>query len=147
MKVEVNIDKSYEESKIVIYTKSMEDNIIKLIENLQCKETEQLNGFKNDEMYLLTQDTIETFYTEDGKVFARSNGNTYLIKKRLYELEEILNPDKFVRISNSEIVNMKKVKKINLKFTGTIILYFTSDSNKTFVSRRYLKKIKKYLGI
>ena len=49
------------------------------------------------------------------KVFARENDNKYLIKKRLYELEEILNPDKFVRISNSEIVNMKKVKKINLK--------------------------------
>ena len=146
MKVEVNIDKNCEETKIVIYTQSVEDQIIKLIENLQNKETEQLNGFKDDEMYLLSQDDIETIYTEDGKVFARENENTYLIKKRLYELEEILSPDKFVRISNSEIVNMKKVKKINLKLTWTIILYFTNDE-KTYVSRRYLKKIKEYLGI
>ena len=132
--------------KIVIYAKSVEDKIIKLVENLQLKESQQLNGFKDDEMYLLNQETIETFYTENGKVFARENDKIYLIKKRLYELEEILNPDKFVRISNSEIVNMKKVKKINLKFTGTIILYFTND-NKTYVSRRYLKKIKEYLGV
>lgn len=146
MKVEVNIDKNCEETKIVIHTQSVEDKIIRLIENLQNKETEQLNGFKDDEMYLLNQDNIETIYTEDGKVFARANGNRYLIKKRLYELEEILNSDKFVRISNSEIVNMRKVKKINLKLTGTIILYFTND-NKTYVSRRYLKKIKEYLGV
>lgn len=146
MKVEVNIDKNCEETKIVIYTKSVEDKIIKLIENLQNKEMEQLNGFKNDEMYLLNQNDIETIYAEDGKVFAKENGNKYLIKKRLYELEEILNSDKFVRISNSEIVNMKKVQKINFKLSGTIILYFTNDE-KTYVSRRYLKKIKEYLGI
>ena len=146
MKVEVNIDKNYEETKIVIYSNSIEDNIIKLIENLQNKETEQLNAFKDNEMYLLNQNDIETIYTEGGKIFARANGNQYLIKKRLYELEEILTSDKFVRISNSEIVNMKKVKKINFKLSGTIILYFTND-NKTYVSRRYLKKIKEYLGV
>lgn len=146
MKIEVNVDKNCEETKIVIHTKSIEDKFIKLIENLQIKETEQINGFKDDEMYLLNQDNIESFYTENGKVFARINENRYLIKKRLYELEEILNPDKFVRISNSEIVNMRKVKKINLKLTGTIILYFATN-NKAYVSRRYLKKIKEYLGV
>lgn len=146
MKVEVNIDKNCKETKIVIYTQDINDKIIKLIENLQNKEMEQLNGFKNGEMYLLNQNNIETIYTEDGKVFARENGNIYLIKKRLYELEEILNPDKFVRISNSEIVNMKKVQKMNFKLSGTIILYFTNEE-KTYVSRRYLKKIKEYLGI
>jgi DNA-binding LytR/AlgR family response regulator len=146
MKVEVNVDKNCEETKIIIHTKSIEDKIIKLIENLQIKETEQINGFKDDEMYILSQDNIESFYTENGKVFARINENKYLIKKRLYELEEILNPDKFLRISNSEIVNMRKVKKINLKLTGTIILYFATN-NKAYVSRRYLKKIKEYLGV
>lgn len=146
MKVEINVDKNCEETKIVIHTKSIEDKIIKLIENLQIKETEQINGFKDDEMYLLNQDNIESFYAENGKVFARINENKYLIKKRLYELEEILNPDKFVRISNSEIVNMRKVKKINLKITGTIILYFATN-NKAYVSRRYFKKIKEYLGV
>lgn len=112
----------------------------------KIKKHKQSNGFKDDEMYLLNQDNIETIYTEDGKVFARVNESIYLIRKRLYELEEILNPDKFVRISNSEIVNMRKVKKINLKLTGTIILYFATN-NKAYVSRRYLKKIKEYLGV
>ena len=146
MKVEVNIDKNCKETKIVIYAKSVEDKIIKLVETLQIKESQQLNGFKDNELYLLNQENVETFYTENGKVFARENNNIYLIKKRLYELEEILNSDKFVRISNSEIVNMKKVKKLNFKLTGTIVLYFTND-NKTYVSRRYLKKIKEYLGV
>lgn len=45
MKVEVNIDKNCEETKIVIHTKSVEDKIIKLIENLQNKETQTIKRF------------------------------------------------------------------------------------------------------
>ena len=146
MKLEIKINEQCEETKIIVETKTIEDEVIKLIENLQNKESQTVNGFKKEEMYILNQDEIETIYTEDGKVFAKENNNNYLVKKRLYELEEILNPKKFVRISNSEIVNMKKVSKISFKITGTIILYFT-NGNKTFVSRRYIKKIKEFLGI
>lgn len=146
MKLEIKINEQCEETKIIVEAKTIEDEVIKLIENLQNKESQTINGFKNEEMYILNQDEIETIYTEDGKIFAKENNNKYLLKKRLYELEEILNPKKFVRISNSEIVNMKKVSKISFKITGTIILYFT-NGNKTFVSRRYIKKIKEFLGI
>lgn len=146
MKIEVNIDETCEETKIIIHTKKIEDEVIKVLENLQNKEAETINGFKNEEMYILNQDEIETIYTEDGKVFAKENKNRYLVKKRLYELEEILNPKKFVRISNSEIVNIKKVNKINFKITGTIILYF-KNGDKTYVSRRYVKKIKEFLEV
>ena len=146
MKLEIKINEQCEETKIIIEAKTIEDEVIKLIENLQNKESQTINGFKNEEMYILNQDEIETIYTEDGKIFAKENNNKYLLKKRLYELEEILNPKKFVRISNSEIVNMKKVSKISFKITGTIILYFT-NGNKAFVSRRYIKKIKEFLGI
>lgn len=43
MKVEVNIDKNCKETKIVIHTQDINDIIIKLIENLQNKEMEELN--------------------------------------------------------------------------------------------------------
>lgn len=146
MKLEIKINEQCEETKIIVETKTIEDEVIELIKNLQNKQSQTINGFKGEEMYILNQDEIETIYTEDGKIVAKENNNKYLVKKRLYELEEILNPKKFVRISNSEIVNMKKVSRISFKITGTIILYFT-NGNKTFVSRRYIKKIKEFLGI
>ena len=146
MKIEVKIDENCKEPKITVEAKTLEDDVVKLIENLQNKQMQTINGFKNEEMYLLNQNQIETIYTEEGKVYARENNNKYLVKKKLYELEEILNPKEFVRISNSEIVNIKKVSKISFKITGTIILYFT-NGNKTFVSRRCMKKLKDFLGI
>ena len=65
---------------------------------------------------------------------------------RLYEIEERLNPHQFVRISNSEIINLKRVDNFDLSFTGTICVKL-SNGTTTYVSRRYVAKIKKILGI
>lgn len=53
---------------------------------------------------------------------------------------------KFVRISNSEIVNLKKVKSLDLSFVGTICMEL-SNGTVSYVSRRYVSKIKKVLGL
>ena len=69
-----------------------------------------------------------------------------MLKKRLYELEELLDKTKFVRISNSEIINLKKVKHFDLSITWTICVRL-SDGTAAYVSRRYINKIKKILGV
>ena len=61
-------------------------------------------------------------------------------------MEEQLDNRKFVRISNSEIVNIKKIKKLDTSLTGTICMYLEGEKM-TYVSRRYVSKIKKVLGI
>ena len=65
---------------------------------------------------------------------------------KLYELELFLDKKIFVRISNSEIVNFNKVKNIDFKMIGTMILNF-NNGNKSYVSRRYIPKIKEFLEI
>lgn len=70
----------------------------------------------------------------------------YTVRIRLYEIEERLNPGQFVRISNSEIINLKKVKNFDLSFTGTICVELVNGMT-TYVSRRYVSKVKKILGI
>ena len=74
------------------------------------------------------------------------NNGTYQIRLRLYEAEERLDNSKFVRISNSEIVNLKKVKSLDLSFVGTICMEL-SNGTVSYVSRRYVSKIKKVLGL
>ena len=146
MKVELKIDENCEETKVIIYAKTIDEEISRIVENLQNRDTNTINAFKDEEMYILNQDEIKTIYAEESKVFAKTDKEQYLLKKRLYELENILNQKKFIRISNSEIVNIKKVEKINFKLTGTIILYF-KNGDVTYVSRRYIKKIKEFLEL
>ena len=67
------------------------------------------------------------------------------MRLRLYELEEMLGKH-FARISNSDIVNLKKVKEFNLSIVGTICVKL-SNGTVTYVSRRFVSKIKQILGI
>ena len=48
--------------------------------------------------------------------------------------------------SENEIINLKKVRGFDLSFTGTICVSL-SNGTVTYVSRRYVAKIKQFLGI
>ena len=95
---------------------------------------------------MIEPQTIIRIYAASGKVFAVTEKGVYTLRLRLYELEERLNGSRFVRISNSEIINLQKVNCFDLSFTGTICVKL-SDGATTYVSRRYVSKIKKILGI
>lgn len=146
IEVEVKIDGKYKEPKVIIYTNELNENINNMINKLKSANEKNIIGYKDDEAYILNLKDIELIYTEDKKVYARTNEDIFIIKKRIFELEEALETANFVRISNSEIVNFKKVKSIDFKFTGTIMLKLVSGKN-AFTSRRYIKKIKEYLGM
>ena len=144
--IEIKIDENYKVPKLVIYTDQVTDELMKIVNKLKSADEEKLIGFKDDEAFLLDFSKIESIYTENKKIYARSCNSAYQIKKRIFELEESLIDLNFVRISNSEIVNFKKVLSIDFKLTGTIMLKLESGNN-TFVLRRYVKRIKEYLGL
>ena len=105
-----------------------------------------ISGSRDGMITVLEENDLIKVYAGNGKVFAVTDHGEYSIKLRLYEIEKRLDPQRFVRISNSEIVNLKKVKNFDLSFTGTICVELINNTV-TYVSRRYVSKIKKILGI
>lgn len=146
MDIEVKIDEKYDNPKIVIYTNKVDAEISNIIDGISSINKKFVKAYKDEKMYILHQNEIETIYSERGKVLARYNNNIYTIKNRLYELELLLDKKMFLRISNSEIVNFNKVENIDFKIVGTLTINFKSG-NKAYVSRRYIPKIKEFLGI
>jgi DNA-binding LytR/AlgR family response regulator len=71
---------------------------------------------------------------------------SYVVQEKLYELEERLDAGQFFRISKSEIVNLKKIKRLDMSITGTIKVIL-SDGTETYTSRRNVTKLKQCLGI
>ena len=59
-------------------------------------------------------------------------------------MEERLDSGMFVRISNSEIVNIEQIEKLDMSHAGTIKMYL-KNQDETYVSRRYVSKIKEVL--
>lgn len=146
MQVEVKIDSTCKEPKIIVVTDRMTDEINTLVQRLSEDSPRILSGFRDDTLEVLEQSDIFRLYASAGKIFAVTSRGEYTLRLRLYELEERLDKNCFVRISNSEIINLKKVKNFDLSFTGTICVSM-SDGTVTYVSRRYVSKIKQILGI
>lgn len=144
--IEVKIEEKLEKPKIVIYAKQIDEEVSTLLKKLQETKEENLIGFKDEQAYILDLKEIESIYTEDRKIIAKLKNETYVLKRRIFELEEILSSYNFVRISNSEIVNFKKVESLDFKITGTMMIKLNSGYI-TYASRRYITKVKEYLGI
>ena len=146
MQVEIKIDENCVESKVIIITDKVTDEIKDILNTLSSKTPEVITGFYNDLAEILSPEDIIRIYAEGGKTFATVNKKEYVLRQRLYELEEQLTKHSFVRISNSEIINLKKVRNFDLSLSGTICVTM-SDNTSTYVSRRYVTKIKKVLGL
>ncbi len=146
MQVEIKIDENCVEPKLIIVTDKVTDEIKDILNTLSSKTPEVITGFYNDLAEILSPEDIIRIYAEGGKTFATVNKKEYVLRQRLYELEEQLTKHSFVRISNSEIINLKKVRNFDLSLSGTICVTM-SDNTSTYVSRRYVSKIKQVLGL
>jgi len=146
MKVHVEIDSNCKETEMIIRTNELTDEINEIIQKISVSNQKILAGFTNDDVHLLDVSDVIRIHSVDKKIIAETMSEEFMLRMRLYELEERLDQTSFVRISHSEIVNLKAIKKIDLSFTGTIAMTL-SNKKTAYVSRRYVSKIKKILGI
>ncbi len=146
MQIEIKIDESCKDPKIIVVTDKMTDELNSIIKKLSDEQPKLLAGFRDDSVEVLNPENISRVYASNGKVVAKTNQGEYVLRLRLYELEQRLQGDSFVRISNAEIINLKKVKGFDLSFAGTICVTLI-DGAVTYVSRRYVSKIKQVLGM
>ena len=146
MKVNVEIDEKYVEPNAVIYANQITEDIKAAVEFLKQENIKGINCLKNEQTVIVKLKEIEKIYALTGKVYLETKDETLEIRKRIYELEEMLPKRNFLRISNSEIINFDKVKNIELKIYGSLVINFYSGKV-TYASRRYIKKIKEFLKI
>lgn len=146
MQIEIKIDDSCMEPKVIILTAFMTEEVNKIVQKLSGNSPQILSGSRDEKIEVLEPSELVRIYAANSKVFAVTDKGEYTLRLRLYEVEERLNPNQFVRISNSEIINLKKVRNFDLSFNGTICVELANGTS-TFASRRYVARIKKILGI
>lgn len=145
VKIDVELDPALEELLVRILAPGETAELAALLRRLE--EPERLTGFRDGGAVPLEAAEVLRFYGEDKEVRAQAlGGEIYTVRLRLYELEERLDRRTFVRVSHSEIVNWKRVTALDLSLSGTIRVTLEGGVV-TYVSRRYVKKIKEVLGI
>lgn len=146
MDVEIRVDKSLADKKVVILVPEIDKEALALKEKIQSSSLNVLTGFYNDKLEFINPDEIIRVYANDKKVYAVTMEKQYILRLALYQVEDRLRAKKFVRISNSEIINLEKTKNFDLDYVNTISCEMM-NGDICYVSRRSLKKVKEILGI
>lgn len=113
MKVEIKIDDSCDEPKALIFTASVTEEVSEAVKILSNEAPGIISGVRDGRVEILKPSEIIKIYACSGKVFALGEKGEYLLRLRLYELEERLKPWRFIRISNSEIINLDKTESFD----------------------------------
>lgn len=141
MKVSLDIDPNYEQTKVTIHCTELDDSVQAILDFLKGQETEFIVGKNGEMQHILKPEDIHYFHTEDETVVAVTASGSYKLKEKLYELEQLLPGSKFVRLSKSVIANLHELSHFEASFNGTLCVHFKSGT-KEYVTRHYVGKIK-----
>jgi DNA-binding LytR/AlgR family response regulator len=146
MRINVSIDPNYAEDLDIAIKAKASDPRIKQIEDLLGEE-EKIVGFNEKGFAVLNLDEVYYFATEGGKIYAHLEKEKLLVKKRVYELEAILDkyPDYFL-INQGAIANLKKVERMSASLSGSLSLVFRNGEEE-YASRIQTALLKKKLGL
>lgn len=142
MNVNYEEDPYLEEQLVVLKTKKKTAQVNEWISYIEGKSP-VISGRRNGQNIMIPSEQISRFYTSQKKVYAVYEKQEMTVASRLYELEARL-PQKFIRISNTEIINLDSIKELSLTASGIILITLKTGAV-TSSSRRYLKRIKEQL--
>lgn len=144
MKLELNIDEKVKETLVVVNANKVDKEVQNLINYIEYS-SDYLIGIVEDKASIINIDEIIRVYIEDRKTFVVTAKDTYVVKKKLYEVENMVTRN-FIKISQSEIANIRFIKNLDFSNTGTIVIKY-KNSDISYVSRRMIKEFKLKLGI
>ncbi|MBQ8797252.1 MAG: LytTR family transcriptional regulator [Oscillospiraceae bacterium] len=142
MKFRLIIDNNADEEVVAtVHNRSaLTDELEALV--LQHAGDDKLPGYTEDDMKLLCYRDIECITVLDSKTVAIvKDGTRYLLKQRLYELEQRL-PACFIRINKSTLANENRLEKFTASFSGAVDAVFKCGYRE-YVSRRCFAAIKR----
>ena len=144
MKIKVQIDSAFQEEILQIQAPGRTPKIQQVVEFVESLDSNhRLKGKKDGETYLIEPDAISRIYIENRQVLAETTQGEYHLGLRLYQVLEKL-PSHFLKISQSEIVNLKEIERFNITPNGLVEIHLKNKET-TYSSRRYLKAIKEKL--
>ena len=146
--IKLIIDKDCKKLNVVITNNERNDDVEGVISAIQAyanKKIPMVPAYFKDSVVMLPQRQIFRIFITNRRVVVETAQRTYEVKKTLRELEEMLDKDRFVRISQSEILNLRKVKSFDFSAVGTIGVELENGES-TWVARRRVRDVKKALA-
>lgn len=132
------------ESELVeIYCHEVNNQVKEIVSFVKSRQG-QLSGNMDGKQFEIPITDVYYIEAVDNKVFIYCNRQVYETKQKLYELEEVLTPKHFLRVSKSILLNLMKVRALKPALNGrfTAIL---PNNEEVIISRKYVQELKKTL--
>ena len=121
MNIKAVIHEKYKDMEIHVCNQEMNETVTDTIAELGKFLNTGITAIaSNGDRLVLQEKDICRFYAQDAKVYAQTQKAEFVIPQKLYEIENNLDETRFLRISKSEIINLKKITRGDLSLLGTI---------------------------
>ena len=128
--------------------KSSSQELEELIQGLKKKE-EMIRRFSvkaGDRITIVPDDLIHLFYAEDKYTFLVTGEREYTVPFSLKELETRLDPEKFIRVHRSFIINIENIASIHGWFGGRLLVKMKNGRD-ILVSQNYAPGFEKKIHL
>lgn len=142
-KISVNKVNPGEPEAVTIDCYEIDDDVREIVSYVKSRQG-QLTGKLDGEQYEISVKDILYIESVDNRVFIYTSKESYETSSKIYELEELLKKNSFLRISKSSIVNLMKIKSIKPSINARFIAVL-SNGEEIMISRKYVANLKKTL--
>lgn len=143
MKLETRKIPESEPEMVEILYHWITDEIQEIISFVKSRQG-QLSATRDGKRFEVT--VVDLFYAEsvDERLFLYTASDSYEIRMKLYELEDLLKNKSFLRISKSMIVNLMKITSVRPALNGRFSAVL-KNGEEIIISRKYVPALKQVL--
>lgn len=126
--------------------KTDQNNVGEMLRNMKTENRSSYDSHifvqKSEKLINLSVEEIEHLEASGDYTILTTKNDQFVSSSGIGKLEEILNPDIFIRVHRSTIININSLKEIEKHFNGGMVVKM--NNGKSFpVSRTYAKLIRK----
>lgn len=128
---------------------SIEELVKELQQKLQTKEYRKRFLVKHGQKLVSIETDEIAYFFSDGRLnfFKTSDNRKFIVDYTMDELNEMLDPDKYFRISRSFFISVNSVDQIHDYFGNRLMLHLKPETDKeAIVSREKVAEFKAWLG-
>lgn len=133
-----------EEESIIINVKNVTDKIVRVIDML--KSPNDLTVYADEQVFMIPISAVYYVESNELKTFVYAEKTVYRSRLKLYEIEEILSADDFLRISKQIIVNVRKIRSVAPAGEGRFTAKLVNGEN-VIISRQFVPSLKARFGL
>ncbi len=146
-RVNLLVSEDYPESEVEVrtYNDDFGKKMVEYVNEFSLKPA-VLSLKTVDGYQLLQQDEIIYIEVFGKEVNIHTSEESLVIRQPLASLEELLDEKKFIRVAKSTIINLAKLQRLEVAFSGNYYGFLQNEC-RVVISRRYFKQIKTKLNL